>query len=155
MDKQADLSFEKLKYFLEHKPASQKAVRHLREGVEIGIVIGNQIDCALFSKDSAPILERRAANDPDVIFHISPESVDILSENPGNDVGDFGIALVKEALSGGVQIRIPGNMFSIARNGYISIIKEGGRKFASHLSIHGITGITKIMSVIKSLKKEK
>src|SRR5262245_12929604 len=122
----AAATFDKLKEFLESKPASQKAIRHLKKDVEISIVIGHQIECAYFQKKGQPILEKRAAQSPDVIFSIKPESVDILCNHPAEDVGEFGIAVLKEYLSGGLRIQAPGSMWNLTMNGYLGIIKEGG-----------------------------
>jgi hypothetical protein len=149
----ASATFEKLKAFLESKPASVKAIKHLKKGVEIGVVIGHQIECAYYNADGKPILEQRPANKPDVVFTIKPESVDILCKNEGNDVGDLGIAIIKEYLSGGVRIKAPGSVLALSMNGYLGIIKEGGMTFAKFLAQHGVTNIGRIMTVIKNLKK--
>jgi hypothetical protein len=147
-------TFEKLKQYLESRQASKKALVHLKKGVEISIVIGRQIECALFNDDGLPKLEMRQAKNHDVIFFIKPESVDVLVQNPGEDVGELGIAVLKEYLAGGVRIRVVGNTFNMMRNGYLSIIKEGGVTFAKFLANYGLTNATKIVSIIKSLKKE-
>jgi hypothetical protein len=147
-------TFEKLKNYLETRPASKNAIRHLKEGVEISIVIGHQIQCALVNDKGTPRLEKRPPNTHDVIFFLKPESVDLLIQNPGEDVGELGIAVLKEYLSGGVRIQVVGSVFSIMRNGYLNIVKEGGVTFAKFLAGYGLTNVTKIISVIKGLRKE-
>ncbi len=148
----AGATFEKLKGFLETKPASKKAIRHLKKGVEIGVVIGNQIECAFFQRAGEPVFEQRPAQSPDVVFFIKPESVDIIAKEKGEDVGELGIAILKEYLSGGIRIKAPGSVFSLSTHGYIGIIKEGGVTFAKFLAQHGVTNIAKVMSAIKNLK---
>lgn len=145
-------AFERLKNFLETKPASQKAVKHLRNGVEIGLVIGHQIECAYFHENGIPKLEKRPAKNPDVIFFIKPETVDILTEHPGEDVGDFGISVLKEYLAGGVRIKAPGNILGLTMNGYLGIMKEGGPTFGKFLASKGVTGLSKAFSAIKNLR---
>lgn len=149
----AAASFDKLKSFLESRKASATAMRHMKKGVEIGIVIGHQLECAYFQQDGKPVLEKRPANSPDVIFHIKPESVDILCSLTTDDVGELGVAVLKEYLSGGVRIKAPGSIWNITMNGYLGIIKEGGVTFTKFLATHGLSNITKIVSVIKDLKK--
>lgn len=144
--------FDKLKTFLETRPASLKSIKHLRKGVEISIIIGHQMDCAYFNSDGAPTLEKRKAEKPDVIFLLKPESVDILCSQPGEDVGEFGIAVLKEYLSGGVRIQVPGSSFNIMKNGYLGIIKEGGVTFMKFLAMNGVSNITKVISLVKNLK---
>jgi hypothetical protein len=148
----AGATFEKLKAFLETKPASQKAIRHLRKGVEIRVVIGNQIECAYFQNEGVPVFEQRPAKSPDVVFTIKPESVDILCKEKGEDVGELGIAILKEYLSGGIRIKAPGSIISLSTNGYLGVIKEGGVTFAKFLAQHGVTNISKVMSVIRNMK---
>lgn len=148
----AGATFEKLKLFLETKPASQKAIRHLKKGVEIGVVIGNQIECTYFQRQGSPCLEQRPAQSPDVIFYIKPESVDILAKEKGEDVGELGIAILKEYLSAGIRIKAPGSLFALTTHGYLGMIKEGGVTFTKFLAQHGVTNLSKIMSAIKNLK---
>jgi len=145
-------TFEKLKAFLENKPASKKVAGHLKSGVEVGVVIGNQIECAYYQDKEGPVFEQRPAKSPDVIFFIKPESVDILAQEKGDDVGELGIAILKEYLSGGIRIKAPGSLFALSTHGYIGIIKEGGVTFTKFLAQHGLTNISKIMSAIKKLK---
>jgi hypothetical protein len=150
----ATATFEKLKKYLESRAAAQKAIQHLKPGVDIGIVVGHQIQCALFNDGGQARLEMRQAKNQDVIFYLKPESIDILIQNPGEDVGELGIAVLKEILAGGIRIQVVGSIFSIMRNGYLNIIKEGGVTFAKFLANYGLTNVTKILSVIKSLRKE-
>lgn len=148
----AGATFEKLKVFLETKPASRKAIRHLKEGVEIAVTIGNQIECAYFQSQGQPVFEQRPAKSPDFIFTIKPESVDILAKEKGDDVGELGIAILKEYLSGGVRIKVAGGIFAISTRGYLGMIKEGGVTFTKFLAQHGVSNLTKIMSVIRNMK---
>ena len=145
-------AFEKLKIFLESKPASQKAVVHLKKKVEVGVVIGNQIECAYFNRDGNPVLEERPAKAPDVIFFLKPEAVEILCKNSGEDVGEFGVAVLKEYLAGGVRIKVPGNLLAITMNGYLGVVKEGGITFTKFLALHGVSSLSKIASIVKALK---
>jgi hypothetical protein len=145
-------TFEKLKTFLESKPASQKAIVHLKKNVEVGVVIGNQIECAYFHRDGAPVLEERPAKNPDVIFYLKPETVEILCQNTGEDVGEFGVAVLKEYMAGGVRIKVPGSLLAITMNGYLGIIKEGGATFMKFLAMHGVSSLSKIASIVKNLK---
>ncbi|HEX4923345.1 MAG TPA: hypothetical protein VFV50_04635 [Bdellovibrionales bacterium] len=147
-------TFEKLKQYLESRPAAQRALVHLRRGVEISIVIGHQIECTLYNDNGKPTLEKRPAKNHDVVFYIKPESIEVLAQNPGEDVGELGILVLKEYLAGGVRIAVVGSVFNIMKNGYLNIVKEGGATFAKFLANYGLTNATKIISVIKSLRKE-
>ncbi len=145
-------TFTKLKEFLEEKPASQKAAKHLKKNIEVGVVIGNQIECAFFQRDAKPVLEERPAKNPDVVFYLKPESVEILCKNSGDDVGEFGIAVLKEYMAGGVRIKVPGSVIAITMNGYLGIMKEGGSTFMKFLAMHGVSSLSKIATIVKNLK---
>ena len=60
--------FDNLKNYFETRSAMKWALGLLKPGVEIGLVIGSQIDCAIFYKDGAPVVERREAKDPNFVF---------------------------------------------------------------------------------------
>ena len=148
-----DATFNKLKDFLESKPASIDALKHLKQHKEISLVIGGTLHCAVLQSGGQPQVERRKANDPDVEFRMKPESVDVLAASPGDDVGELGVLVIKEIIAGQIQIKVPGSFFNIMRNGYIDIIRQGGSRFMGFLAQHGLSSITKITSTIKKLKK--
>lgn len=148
----ADEAYLKLKNYFETRPAARTALSALREDVEIGLTIGGMVDCALFQKDGQPQVERRLAQNPDLIFHIRPESVDVLSSQPTDDVGDIGINVLKEILAGNIQVKMVGSFFSIVSNGYLEIMKKGGKNFSAFLATKGFSSFGKITSAIKNLR---
>lgn len=149
----AEDAYNTLKTFLETHPACQKAISPLRKGVEIGILVGGTLDCAIYQDQGQVKVEQRPANNPDVVFTIAPDAVYIISNNAGEDVGDLAVAILKEIASGTVKIKVPGNFINIVRNGYLEIIKSGGAKLWQFLATKGITNIAKVTSLIKNLKK--
>ena len=60
MSDPAETSFLTLKNFFETRSSVEKALHLLENDVEIGIVIGESIECALTVRDGKPQLERRA-----------------------------------------------------------------------------------------------
>lgn len=143
----------KLKEFLETKPACIKALKPLKQGVEIGIVIADSLELTLFYADGAPHLERRKAQAPDVIFHAKPEAIEILCTHPGDDIGHLGVAIVREIFSRSIKLTVPGSFFSLLKNGYIEIIKMGGQTFFDFLKENGLKTISRFPEIIKKLKK--
>lgn len=148
----ADESFATLKNYFETKPAAAQALSALRNGVEIGVVIGDMVECALFQRDGVPHLERRPAVKPDIVFQVKPESVHILAQQPSEDIGDIGVSILKEVLAGNINIKVPGSFFNIMRNGYLDIMKKGGRKFWEFLASKGLTSLTKVTGAIRKMK---
>lgn len=148
----AETSFATLKNFFETRQAAKQALRALREGTEIGIVIGGAVECALFRRDEKPLIEARAAQNPDVVFHIRPETVDMLNSQTKDEIGDIGINVLKEILAGNIQIKVPGKFMNLLSRGYLDIIKQGGAPVGAFLARHGLASVSKIVSAIKQMK---
>ena len=145
-------SFEALKSFFETRQAAKQALSSIREGVEIGIVIGGTVDCALFRQGDHPVVEQRTALNPDVIFNIRPESVEVLSSKTKDEIGDIGVNVLKEILAGNIQIKVPGRFLNLLSRGYLDMLKEGGAPVMGFLARHGLASISKITSAIKRMK---
>jgi hypothetical protein len=148
----AEESFLTLKNFFETRQAAKQALSVIDESAEIGIVIGETVECALIQRDGRPMVERRPAVKPDVVFSIKPESVVVLNDRTKDEIGDIGVNVMKEILAGNISVKITGNLFNLLRRGYIEMIKEGGAPVAAFLSRHGMGQVTKIVSAIKQMK---
>ncbi|MEK7358729.1 MAG: hypothetical protein AAB250_19950 [Bdellovibrionota bacterium] len=148
----AEESFLTLKNFFETRAAAKQALSVIDESAEIGIVIGDTVECALIQREGHPIVERRAAAKPDIIFKIKPESVVVLNDRTKDEIGDIGVNIMKEILAGNISVRIPGNLFNLLRRGYVEMIKEGGAPVAAFLARHGMGQVAKIVSTIKQMK---
>lgn len=141
----------KVRDFLEQKEISKKVIDHLSNNVEIAIHI-EKLECAYFKENKNPKFEKRKAKNPDMIFSLSPEAIDILSKYEGNSVGEFGVEVLKQYLAGGVKISVVGPVMNILTRGYLGIAKEGGKEFARFLASHGVTGLSKWTALIQKLK---
>lgn len=145
-------SFQTLKSFFESREAARQAMAAIKENVEIGIVIGGSVDCALFRRGDQPIVEQRPARDPDVVFHIAPESVEILNSKTKDQIGDVGVGVLKEILSGHIRVEVPGRLWNLMSRGYLDMIKKGGAPVTSLLARHGFSNVSKIFTTIKNLR---
>ena len=130
----------------------KSSLKKLKKNKEISIIIGDNLNCAVYQSSGVPKVEQRAAVDPDVEFRIKPSSVDVITSNEGSDIGELGILVIKEVIAGQVQIKVPGSLFSIMKNGYLDIIRLGGSRFLGFLAQHGLSSFSKITSTIKKLK---
>lgn len=148
----AEDSFQTLKNFFETRNASRQAMRTIKEGVEIGIVIGDLVDCALFRQGDQPVVEQRPAREPDVIFHIRPESVEVLNTRTKDEIGDIGVNILKEVLAGNISIKVPGRFMNLLSRGYLDMIKQGGAPVMSFLAHHGLASVAKITAAIRRMK---
>jgi hypothetical protein len=154
LDKNAEPAwFGPMKLFFETKPASQKALKHLKDGVEISLVIDKTEECALYRRGSSVCVERRPARKPDVAFWMTAAATERLCATDGADVGHLGVSVLREFKKGEVKIKVPGSLLSITLNGYLGIVKEGGVEFAKFLAQNGVATLSKIPGIIKSLRE--
>ena len=148
-----DDAFARMKDFFENKPAATLAIKKLKKGEEISLVIDNQMRWALFNDGGQSRLENRPANNPTVEFQLNPEAVRRFETAPGDNMAQFGIEVVKEVVAGHVKIILLGKVWTVMTGGYLGIILEAGPEFAAYLAQHGITNLGKIKGVIKAMKK--
>ena len=148
----AQESFETLKSFFETRHAARQAMSAIKEGVEIGIVIGDSVDCALFRRGDQPVVEKRAADKPDIVFLIKPESVYILSHGSKDEIGDIGVNVLKEMLAGNIRVQMPGKFLNLLSRGYLDMLRQGGAPVMAFLARHGLTNVAKITAAIRKIK---
>jgi hypothetical protein len=147
-------AFEELKDFFEKREVSRLAAAPLAQRVEIGIVINDRFQCTFFKDGDQPRFEAREPNRPDVIFYIKPDAVKSITEHQSLDVGEFGVLIVKNYLAGSIKVKVKGSMVSLLTNGYLGVMKAGGLSFARFLGSHGISGVSRIKTVIQALMKK-
>ncbi|MDX9730304.1 MAG: hypothetical protein RBT63_00900 [Bdellovibrionales bacterium] len=147
--------------FFQERNAPRQALSALREGVEIGIKIGAtgyreheaHLECAVFRKGHDIQLERRKPRSPDFTFSLAPETVVVLANGTSDDVGDIGLGIFKEMLTGGVAVQMPGRLISVLRNGYFEVVATGGPQVAAFLAQAGLSSPARIIGFLKSLRK--
>ena len=145
-------SFQTLKAFFESREVARQAMRAIKEGAEIGVIIGGAVDCALFRQGENPVVEARPARQPDVVFHIQPETVDVLSKNTKDQIGEVGVSVLNEVLAGNIRIEVPGRIWNLLNRGYLDMIKHGGAPVAAFLGRQGLSSVSKITTAIKKMK---
>lgn len=148
-------SFGDLKAYFESKGFCREALSLLKKGVEIGIILEDSTQCALYCTSGKVFLESRPAENPDVVFTLKLAAIRTICQSPAEDVGDFAVLVLKQIKDGLISLKITGGFFSIATNGYISIIKLGGKKMWDFLAAYGLSNIFKITGLIKDLINKK
>jgi hypothetical protein len=148
----AEKSFLTLKNFFETRAAVAKALGLLESGVEIGVVIGESIECALSIRDGKPQLERRPARSPDIVFSIRPETVELLNDRTRDDISDIAVNILKEMLAGDISVRVEANVLDLLRRGYLRVAALGGPTVSAFLARHGMTNVSNIMNTIKKMR---
>ncbi len=147
--------FESLKNYFETRPAARWALGLLKPGTELGIVIGNQIDCAIFNKGGLPTVERREAINPSFIFHMKPETIETLANSKSDDIGEIGVSIFTEIVTGNIRVEIKGSLKAILNDGYLEILKGGGQKLKDFISTQSSIGLMKVLTFIDKMKNSK
>lgn len=142
-----------LETFLTTEPSCGQAARCLGPSVEVGIVIEQTLDGAFFRKEKGAGFELRPAKLPDVVFMMSTSAIDVLAGQKGLDLGTLGVEVLKQIVAGEIKVKVKGSLFSILKNGYLSIIKEAGAPFAHFLAEKGISNLSKIPDLIAKMRK--
>lgn len=148
-----EASFTALKELIQEQPSFHEALSLLKKGREIRILFDGQHECALFYQQSVAQLEYRPAQTPDIEFEIYPEALRMLKGKSPMNMAQLGIAIVKQVLAGSVKIHVLTGVLSVLSGGYFKIITSAGPEFMGYLAQHGLKNISKIQSLIASLKK--
>ena len=143
---------QKLGNFMTSNEACIQAAKSLGNGVEIGILIEGELECAFYKSVNSAGFETRKAKDPDVIFQLNLTAIDVLCTLVEKNLGELGIEVLKQYLNGNVQIRVTGGFLGVMKNGYLSIVKDAGLPFAKFMAEHGVSNLSKIPELIKKLK---
>lgn len=147
----SDTYFEQTQKFLETKPACKKLMSYLNDSSEIGIVIGNNIDCTYFKQQGAPKFERKSAKSPDVILELSPEAIDSILKSPGEDLGELVADIAKLYLASLIKIKFTAPIPLLLIRGYLQVLKASHAQLLLLLKDRGLGNLT-IPSIIQKLK---
>jgi hypothetical protein len=83
---------------------------------------------------------------------VSPEAIAVLKNQPVEDLAAFGIEVVKQIIAEKIKVRVCGSVWNVMTKGYLGVIQAAGPEFLKFLASQGLTGISKIMALIKTLK---
>jgi hypothetical protein len=148
-----DEAFLQLKSFFTEREAARVSLGKLRENVEIEIVIGGMVTCALFRQGADIRVEKRSAQKPDFIFRLEPQTVTILAHQTRDDIADIGLAIIKEMLAGSIKVEMPGGLMTVLRDGYIDVVFSGGAPITAKLGQIGLSSPLKIVDLFRSLRR--
>ena len=146
--------YAQLNEFFTQNPISRSALQHLKEGVPIGLVVPQEFEGALFRQGAQIFLNQSPAKNPDVVFYVQKNSMERLLALKTTDVGEFGVEVLREYLTGGVRIHVLGSLWGLTTHGYLGIMKEAGPSFAKFLASHGVGGIGKVFDHISKLRRK-
>lgn len=152
-----DQTFQSLKTYLESSLAIKNTLNALKEGTEFGITIGDVVQCALTTKNSEVVLEKRAAVEPDLIFYVKPESVGVITSQNADQMATLGAAVMKEILAGNIHVELTSNLRALLDHGYVEMLKKTGGEWTNKaievITQHAFTHMMKASAVLENFKK--
>ncbi len=137
------------------KPACQKATAPLREGASVCVVVSGE-RLGLIRRDGKMEVTESAPEKADMTFELPIESLRELADNPTEDIGELGIALLQlmahsdPARRMGAKVHI--GPFELLTRGYLGVLPLGGGTVMKYLASKGFTGISKIREGISRMR---
>ncbi len=146
--------FSELKRFFD-KPACQKATAPLREGAAVCIVVsGTRL--GLVRQSGKMEVTESAPKKADMTFELPIESLKELADNPTEDIGELGIAILQLMAHSDPTRRMGAKVhigpFDLLSRGYLAILPLGGGTVMKYLASKGLTGISKIREGISRMR---
>lgn len=137
----------------------QKGTKPLKEGVEIAIAVEGSDPITLLRTKEKTTVVATPPKKPDISVDLKSRSLEILTEQNTQDVGEVGITIVKLMMSGdaaekiGVKVHV--GIFDFVFHGYLGILPLGGPTFMKFLGEKGFSSISKIKDAISSLRSSR
>ena len=137
----------------------QKGTKPLKEGVEIAITIDGAGPITLLRKDGRSVIVASAPKKADLTVDLKARSLETLTEQKTEDVGEIGIQIVKLMMSAEptekIAVKVHIGVFDFVFHGYLGILPLGGPTFMKFLGEKGFSSLSKIKEVISSLRSSR
>lgn len=139
--------------FLTH-PAWIKAGKYISDSSASRVVFTHLPgDYQLERKGGQAFVVEGVADDPDFAFRFTPKSIEKLAAVPGDDIGDFAVALFECVLSEDpemqVGLRVLGGYTRLLFRGYVTLFFKGGPKLLAFAGSRGIHNVNDLRKLIK------
>lgn len=96
------------------------------------------------------------SENPDMTFRVPLSALKRLAEDPTDDIGEIGIAIIKAMVEADSSSRITAKVhigpFDLLLRGYLSVLPLGGPGVMKYLASKGFTGISKIKEGIAKMR---
>ncbi|MCB0420531.1 MAG: hypothetical protein KDD61_06025 [Bdellovibrionales bacterium] len=141
--------------FLKSKQSCNHALKHLKKGTEIAILLEGRMPCALFFEENSVKFEKRPARSPDLTFFVYPEAVRRLSQLEGDNMTELGIEITREMALGTIELKVNGPISHLLTKGYYKILIEAGPDFLNYLKDMGVESWGRISELMHAENKDK
>lgn len=147
------------RYF--ERAVAERAAQSLADGAEIEFRIaqsdGKVTETFIFTrKDRKNVVQAGSADEPQVIFTLTPNAAQELLDDDSEEIGHIGVKILKLIVSADahrrIAIKIKAGFFTLFTKGYFGVISTGGSAFSSFLTSKGLDGMGAIQSLLKKIK---
>lgn len=149
----ADEWTDRLAHLFREHPAWVAAARHLDPKASSAVYFSHRDaePWRLEQLEGETCLLPGAADDPDLVFRFTPESIERLETVEG-DIGDFAVALFSLMDEGGVELRIVAGFRRLARRGYVKLLLVAGPSVLAFGAAHGIRTLGALARLVRRLR---
>lgn len=135
----------------------KRATAPLKAGVEIGVSVEGAPALTLTrTKQGFEVLERQP-NKPDMTFSIPLSSLEALCQNPSEDVGEIGIAIIQLMAHSDPEkrmgVKVHAGMLDLLWKGYLNVLPLGGSAVMKQLGTMGFSSLGKIKDGISKMRE--
>ncbi len=138
------------------RDACRRATAPLKPGIEVGVSVEGAPALTLTrTKQGFEVLERPPVK-PDLSFTIPEASLRALCDNPSEDIGEIGIAILQliahpnsEARMG---VKVHAGALDLLWKGYFNVLPLGGSAVMKHLASKGFSSLGKIKDGLSRMR---
>lgn len=144
------------------REVAQEAADPLSPSAEIEFHIENSEGKVLESfsfnrKGGVNNLLPQKAEDPQIIFVMTPRAAEEILSDPAQDVGTIGVNIIKLILSSDanrrVAIKLKSGFMTLFTKGYFGVLTKGGSAVFSYMASKGFGGMSAIKNAVKKMRQ--
>lgn len=145
------------------QPVAEKAAHTLANGAEIELRIVNsdhtpQEIFTFTRKDKKNVLLPIPAQEPQVVFILTPDAAEAILGDSTQDIGQIGVNILKLVFSTDANRRVgfqfKAGFLTLFSKGYLGILTTGGTAFSAALAEKGLSGLSAIKKVLQNIKNK-
>jgi len=110
----------------------------------------------LVRRRDVTLLERGAAEDPDLAFCFTPASIDALAKTHGG-VSAFALALFQSMVEDDpdrrVELRVIAPFTRLLRRGYVDLLLRGGPRLLWFGAMHGVRTVGELRRLVETVRR--
>jgi len=147
---------EKMRDFVKREVAVA-AAKSLANGALVCVTFDDGSACAVVKDNGiVSVQDGKPAAAPDVSFAVPEAALDRLLALETNEVGRFGVELLKQVAHKDASLRIlpriHAGLFTLFRRGYFGVLLKGGPAVASFLAAKGLSSLADLKAAVERIR---